>query len=60
MMPRQSRVSLMRHLKVIVTELLKCDKLSFMVPHLLVDLLVENAHRSLGMMRQVSSETRHS
>jgi hypothetical protein len=54
MTPQQSRESLMRHLKVLVTELLKRNKQSFPVPLLLVDLLVENARMSLDMMRWVS------
>ncbi len=57
MMPHQSGVPLKRHLKVLFMGLLKSDKESFLVPLLLIDLLVKNAHRSLDMMRLVSSET---
>ncbi len=59
MMPGQSGVSLIRHLKVLFVGLLKCNKQSFLVPLLLVDFLVENAHRSLDTARQVSTKTLH-
>jgi hypothetical protein len=59
-MTRQRGVSLMRHLKVLVTKLLKHNKQSFTVPLSLVDLFVGNARKSLNMMRQFSTETRHS
>jgi hypothetical protein len=60
MTSRQSRESLMRHLKVLVAELLKRNKQSFLAPLLFVDLLVESTRRSLNMMRQESLETRNS
>jgi hypothetical protein len=59
MTPRQSEVSLKRHLKELFGGSSSVIVRPFVVPPLLGYFLVKKGRRSLYMMRQVSSETRH-